>query len=446
MYVPHTPDETKEMLSTIGVSSIDELFDQIPDELRLKRLLDLPAALTELELTAQLKLLAGKNSSCADAVCFMGGGCYDHFVPAVVDTIASRSEYYTAYTPYQAEVSQGTLQVGFEFQSLLCALTGMEVANASLYEGGTAVIEGAMMAASLTGREQILVVDSLHPEHHQILDTYFANLSITRRAIPTQDGVADLNALKKALSDKVAAVVVQSPNFFGFVEPVAPIAELAHEVGALVIQSFDPLSLGLLARPADLGADVAVGEGQSMGTPMSYGGPFLGLFACKTQHVRRIPGRVVGATLDRLGRPCYVLTLQTREQHIRREKATSNICTNQGLLALRASVYLSLLGPEGLREVSNLCWQKAHYAARRLSDLPGVRLLYPGAFFKEFVIELPGRARDYLDAILGQGFHAGVPLDRWYPDRERQLLVAVTEKRTRAEIDAYIDAWKTVLK
>ncbi len=446
MYVPNTEAEQQEMLRKIGLGSLDQLFDVIPNDIRLQRPLDLPPPLTEMELTAHLAGLARQNRSGDDKVCFLGGGCYDHFVPAVVDAIASRPEYYTAYTPYQAEASQGTLQVGFEYQTLLCELTGMEVANASLYEGGTAVVEGAMMAVgSAPQRKKIIVSDTVHPEYRATLATYMANLPPEIATLSHRDGATDLDKLRSVCDDSTACVIVQSPNFFGVVEPVDEVARHAAGCGATVVQAFDPISLGVLRRPADYGADIAVAEGQALGTPMSYGGPFLGLFACREKFVRKLPGRLVGETVDRKGRRAFTLTLQTREQHIRREKATSNICTNQGLLALRASVYLALMGPQGLKEVAELCWHKAHYAAKRLTEVAGVRVRFPGTFFKEFVVELPGPAERYLDRLVEAGFHGGVPLGRWYPDLTNCLLVAVTEKRSRGEIDAFADALQKVL-
>lgn len=436
MYIPTTEDEQKRMLERIGLERIEDLFDSIPPELRLGRPLDLPPALSEMELTAHMTELSKRNLSAEDAVCFLGGGAYDHFIPAAVDAIAARSEYYTAYTPYQPEVSQGTLQTSFEFQTMICELTGLDAANASLYEGATAVVEAVHLAVGAVGREgRVLVSESVHPEHRRTLATYLANLPTRIESIPAPGGETDLAALAQALGPDAAAVVVQSPNFFGIVEPVAKAAELAHAAGALMIHSFDPISLGILKRPGEMGVDVAVGEGQSLGNPLSYGGPYLGLFACRREQMRRMPGRIVGETVDRKGNRCFVLTLQTREQHIRRDKATSNICTNQGLLALRSAVYLSLMGPQGMKEVAELCWHKAHYAASELAKLPGFRLRFGGVFFKEFVLETPGPAEKYADALVERGYHAGVPLGAWYEGMENCLLIAVTEKRTKDQID-----------
>ena len=380
-YVLNTPDDQKQMLATIGAASVEELFATIPAELRLRRPLNVPAAQSELELTRHVRELAAKNTSASDAVCFLGGGSYDHFIPSVVDAVAGRSEFYTAYTPYQAEASQGSLQAFFEYQTLICQLTGLDVANASLYEGGTSVAEAVLMALNITGRKgQVLVAESLHPEYRQVLATYLKNLNVPLVAMPTPEGFLKPDDLRKAISDQTACVVVQHPNFFGGLEEVAAISAIAKEKGAMFIVTFDPISVGLLKRPGDYGADIAVAEGQCLGTPMTYGGPYLGIMACRKEFVRQIPGRLVGQTVDREGRRCWVLTFQTREQHIRREKATSNICTNQGLLALRAAVYLTALGPAGLQETAQLCLHKAHYAAERLARVAGASLRFRGHF------------------------------------------------------------------
>jgi glycine cleavage system P protein (glycine dehydrogenase) subunit 1 len=435
-YVPNTPDDVRAMLERIGVKSIDDLFAPIPPELRLNRPLDIPPALTEIELTRHLSELSGRNEAAGAGICFLGGGSYDHFIPAVVDAIVGRGEFYTAYTPYQAEASQGSLQAFFEYQTLICQLTGMDVANASLYEGGSGVAEAVLMALNLTsGREEVLVAESVHPEYRQVLATYLMNLKARPVTLPTPRGFLDPDELKKALTDKTAAVVVQHPNFFGHLEEVHALTELAHKRGALLIVSFDPISLGVLQRPGDYGADIAVAEGQSLGTPMGYGGPYLGVLACRKEYVRKMPGRLVGQTTDRNGKRSWVLTLQTREQHIRREKATSNICTNQGLLALRATVYLAALGPHGLRETAELCLRKAHYAAGQLSGVTGVALRFERPFFKEFTIRVPGDTKELLAELRAAGYHAGLAVGRWYPQLANCLSVAVTEARTRAEID-----------
>ena len=446
MYLPHTSAQQQEMLQQMGLSSLEQLFDSIPAELLAQGPLRIPPALSELELTRHMSELAASNQACDRKACFLGGGCYDHFVPAVVDVIGSRSEYYTAYTPYQAEASQGTLQAAFEFQTLMSQLTGLEVANASLYEGASAVVEAAFtLLASSRSRAKIVVSQTVHPEYRQTLATYLANLDVELATVPARDGSTDCQALQEAMDTQTAGVILQSPNFFGKIEPVGQMVALAQQQSVPVVQAFDPISLGLLRRPGDYGVDIAVAEGQALGMPMSYGGPFLGIFVCREKYVRKIPGRVVGQTVDRHGNRAFVLTLQTREQHIRREKATSNICTNQGLMALRAAVYLALLGPVGLKELAELCWHKAHHTADLLCRIPGVKLRFPGTFFKEFVLQLPGPADDFLPALLARGFHAGVPLGRWYSELEDCLLVAVTEKRTVDEIDAFAQAWSEVI-
>jgi glycine dehydrogenase subunit 1 len=430
------------MLAAIGVSSLEELFSNIPPSLRLSRPLQVPPALSEIELTAQVRQRAGRNRSAGDAVCFLGGGAYDHFIPAVVDAIAGRSEYYTAYTPYQAEASQGSLQAFFEFQTLICQLTGLDVANASLYEGGSGVAEAVLMARNVhPKRHKVLLADSLHFEYRQTLATYAANLNLHLHTLPTPHGFLDPDDLKRAIDDQTLCVVAQQPNFFGCLEEPEALANIAHAAGALFIVSFDPIGLGLLKRPGQYGADIAVAEGQCLGNPMSYGGPYLGLLACREEFVRKIPGRLVGQTVDRRGKRCWVLTLQTREQHIRREKATSNICTNQGLMALKAAVYLVALGPQGLRETAELCTRKAHYAAERLTQLPGVRLRFARPFFKEFTLQVPDAVPALLAGLLDKGYHAGLPLGRWYPLLQECISVAVTEKRTRDEMDGLVSAW-----
>ncbi len=434
-YVLNTPEDQRAMLDRIGAKSVEELFANIPTGLRLNRALAVPEALSEIDLTRHVGELAARNQPAGEAVCFLGGGAYDHFIPAVVDAIAGRSEFYTAYTPYQAEASQGSLQAFFEFQTLICQLTGLDVANASLYEGGTAVTEAVIMAAGVTNRHgKVLVAESVHPEYRHVLDTYLANLDTKAHVLPTPHGFLDPDDLVKALDDKTSCVVVQHPNFFGCLEEVEACAAAAHKVGALFVVSFDPISLGLLKRPGQYGADVAVAEGQCLGNPLVYGGPYLGLLACREQFLRKVPGRIVGQTVDRRGKRCWVLTLQTREQHIRREKATSNICTNQGLMALKAAVYLAALGPQGLKETAELCTRKAHYAAEQLAGA-GLRLRFDRPFFKELTVRAPAGVPGLLAGALASGYHAGLHLGRWYPGLDDCFSLAVTEKRTRAEID-----------
>jgi glycine dehydrogenase subunit 1 len=437
-YISNTAEDQRAMLDTIGLKSLEELFTSVPAELRLNRPLAIPSALGEMELSAHLTELAGKNSPAGQKVCFLGGGSYDHFIPAVVDFVASRSEFYTSYTPYQPEASQGNLQAFFEYQTLIAQLTGMDVSNASLYDGGSAATEAVLMATSATGRHgRVVTSESVHPEYRQILATYLVNLGIELVTVPAPGGTIDLEAIQAAVTPDTSCVLLQHPNFFGCLEPVDRVVDIARAAGALAVMSVDPISLGVLKRPGDYGADIVVAEGQGLGSPMSFGGPYLGIMACREQFVRRMPGRIAGETVDRRGKRCFVLTLQTREQHIRREKATSNICTNQGLFALRATVYLAALGPQGLRETAELCLRKARYAADQLTSKSGWKLAFERPTFKEFVVRVPGGKVDKAIARAADaGFLAGVPLGQWYPELADCLLVSVTEKRTRHEIDA----------
>ncbi len=445
-YLFNTPEQQQEMLRACGVDSIEKLFsDQVPANLRLPRLLEMPPPLSELELEAELTTLAGKNGGASSRTCFLGGGAYDHFIPAAVDTIATRSEFYTAYTPYQAEASQGTLQAFFEYQTLICELTGMEVSNASLYEGGTSVTEAVSMALrSVNNRRRVVILGSMHPEYREILVTHLQHLNCELVTIPTPAGTADVAQVEAALNDQTACLVVQQPNFFGCLEAAEELMAAAHKVGALGIVSFDPLSLGVMKRPGDYGADIAVAEGQSLGTPLQYGGPYLGILTCREALMRKMPGRLIGETTDRLGKRCFVLNLQAREQHIKRDKATSNICTNQGLLALRATVYMSLLGPQGLREVSELSCRKAHYAAGQLAKVAGLELMFDRPYFKEFTVRCKGGVDKVLKKAAAAGFDIGPELSRFTwanGDKLAEgLLIAVTEKRTRADIDRLVKA------
>lgn len=447
-YLFNTAESQQEMLQTVGVESVDELFDQIPRELRLDRPLKLPPPMSELELEAHLRKLASQNVGASDRVSFLGGGIYDHFVPAAVDAIAGRSEFYTAYTPYQAEASQGSLQAFFEYQTLICELTGMDVSNASLYEGASAMVEAVLMAMRVTQRRgKVVVLGSVHPEYRDTLTTYVRHLDCEIVTVPTPQGTADPNDVARLIDDRTAAVVVQHPNFFGCLENPREIFAAAKQRGALSISVFDPISLGVLRRPAEDGADIAVAEGQSLGIPLQYGGPYLGILACRQEFVRQMPGRLVGETVDRHGKRCFVLTLGTREQHIRREKATSNVCTNQGLLALRATVYLSLLGPRGLREVAELSCQKAHYAAEQLTSTAGLDLAFDRPFFKEFLVSCRDSAAEVAGLARAAGFDIGPALsrfptlaDEYGASAEDWLLIAVTESRTKNQIDNLVNA------
>lgn len=446
-YVSNTDEDRQAMLKAIGAESIDELFEMIPSDLHLGRALDLPPALGELELTAHVGELAAQNKPASQSACFLGAGSYDHFVPSVVDFVASRSEFYTSYTPYQAEASQGNLKALFEYQTLITQLTGMDVSNASLYDGAGAAAEAVLMACNVTRRHgKVVVASTVHPEYRQVLNTYLENLETELVTVEAPGGAVDPEGLDGLIDDKTACLLVQHPNFFGCLEDVERLASIAHAKGAALIVAVDPVSLGLLKRPGDCGADIVVAEGQSLGTPMGYGGPYLGILACRERFLRRMPGRLVGETVDRRDRRCWVLTLQTREQHIRREKATSNICTNQGLLALRATVYLSAMGPQGLRSTAELCLKKARYALNEWTGEGLLQSAFAPPTFKEFVLRVPqNRLNDLLSAAEEQGIMAGVPLGCWYPELEDCLLVAVTEKRTKVEIDRMTEIIRSVL-
>ena len=447
-YLFCTPDEQQQMLNRIGVDSLQTLIDEIPTELQLHRPLDLPAALSELELEHHLRELASNNIGASARACFMGGGAYDHYIPSVVDEVTSRGEFYTAYTPYQAEASQGTLQAFFEFQSMIAELTGLDVANSSLYEGGSGVAEATLMAMRCTDRTgRVVCLGSTNPEYVATLKTYLTNKTTKLEVVPASTGVCDVSAVEKVVDDQTACIIVQQPNFFGCLEDVEAISKLARQFGALLIVSFDPLSLGILKRPGDLGADIAVAEGQSLGTPLQFGGPYLGLLACRQQYVRKMPGRLIGQTVDRNGKQCFFLNLQAREQHIRRAGAMSNICTNQGLMALRATVYLSLLGPQGLKEVAELSCRKAHYAADRLKLIDGCELSFGQPFFKEFVLKYRHGADVAIRRAAAANIDIGPALNHvtgldWLSqeDRDQSVLVAVTESRTKAEIDRLVTA------
>ncbi len=441
----NTDEDVAAMLEAIGAESLEELLQQVPGDFRFDRQLDLPPAMGEMELDRHTRELAGKNIGAASsAVCFLGGGTYDHFVPSVVDAIASRGEFYTSYTPYQAEVSQGNLQAMFEYQTLVTRLTGLDVSNCSLYDGASSAAEAVLMAlAAGKGRSRVIVPASLHPEYRATIDTYLSCLSAEMVTIPAPEGVVDLDELRAAVDDQTACVVLQQPNFFGCLEDADTATSIAHEAGALMIAAFDPLSLGVMKRPGDWaanGADIAVCEGQSLGSPMQYGGPFLGMLACRESLVRRVPGRIVGQTTDRRGKRCFVLTLQTREQHIRRDKATSNVCSNQGLFALRATVYLSLLGPDGLKETSEHCLQKSRYLFDRLCESDRFEAAFAAPTFKEFVLrDRQGNVDQLVKDGLDRGYLVGVPLGRFYPELADCLLIAVTEKRTREELDRLVE-------
>ncbi len=450
-YLVNTAAEQKEMLEAIGVPHVESLFDTVPNHLKFSRDLAVPGPFSEQELTRRMGRLASSNQSTEDLICFLGGGAYDHFIPAAVDALSMRSEFYTAYTPYQAEASQGSLQAFYEFQTLICQLTGMDVANASLYDGASAAAEAVLMAMSVTGRHgKVVVAETVNPNTRQVITTLLANLGPRIEVIPCPGGFLHPAEAGLALDDSTSCLVVQNPNVLGGLEEMADLCKIAQSKGVLLIVSVDPVSLGILTKPGDYGADIVVAEGQGLGNPLAYGGPYLGLMACREKFVRKIPGRLVGQTLDRLGKRCFVLTLQTREQHIRREKATSNICTNQGLYALRTAIHLSLLGPTGLRETANSCTQKAHYLANKLLETGLVHLDPDRPFFKEFTVKLEASLarkwspQEIVDRMIAKGFLAGFPTGRWLVGKEDCLTLAVTEKRTKEEMDRFVEAFSQI--
>jgi glycine dehydrogenase subunit 1 len=445
-YIANTPAEQREMLKMVGAASIEDLLVKIPAKARLSRPLALPPALAESDLVRHMRALAARNADADRFVCFMGAGSYDHFVPSPIDHLISRGEFFTAYTPYQPEASQGTLRTIYEYQTMIAELTGMDVANASIYDGASSLAEAALMAHAVTERDEVVLARGVNPLYRRVVTTYCDGPGIRLRDVPAPEGVLDLDAARRLVTGKTAALVVQSPNFYGALEDVAAAAEIAHAAGALLVVVSDPVNLGVLEAPGRLGADIVVGEGQGLGVPMSFGGPNLGVFAARAELVRRIPGRLVGATVDRDGARGFVLTLQTREQHIRRAKATSNICTNVALCALMATIYLSTLGKQGLRRVGELSAAKAHYAAERLTAIPGVSLRFAQPFFKEFVLRLPKPPASVVARLARRRILPGVPLKTYDRALADSLLVAVTEQRTREEIDAYAGALAEVLK
>ncbi len=441
-YIANTDTQRKEMLQACGIGSMEALFSAIPEELR-PRSFDLPAGKSELEVHSYFSELARRNYS--HLVYFLGGGIYDHYIPSAVDALTCRGEFYTSYTPYQPECSQGTLQAIYEYQSQICRLTGMEVSNASLYDGGSAMFEGCNMALDITGRRRIVMDSGINPVYRMMVRTYTANLSIELEEVPFVLGRSDRDNLFKALSDDTAAVILQNPNFFGVIDDHSDIVKFCHEKDILVIQSVYPIAMALLKTPGEIGADIVTGEGQSLGLPLGFGGPYLGFMATTRKLVRKMPGRVVGRTVDRKGRESFVLTLQAREQHIRREKATSNICTNQALCALRAHIYLSLVGKQGLKEIANLCLAKTAYAKERFRSIPGVEVVDCGPTFNEFVVRLPVNAAELIGRLIDHGIAPGIPMGRFYPSMNDCMLVAVTEKRTKFDIGRLAETVEAVL-
>jgi len=442
-YVPHTKDEVREMLAVIGVDSVDDLFAEITEEMRPKSF-DLPDGLSEMEVLTKLEAMANKNAT--DRTSFLGAGFYDHYIPATVDALTMRGEFYTAYTPYQPEASQGTLQALFEYQTAVTRLLGMECANASVYDGGTALYEALMMAVRKTKRRKIIVSEALNPIYRVMLGSYTTNLDVELVTVPHKDGMTDIKGLKAAIDDNTAALLVQNPNFFGSINDFTELFAAAKAKKAVSIISSYPVLQTLLKTPGAMGADIAVAEGQSLGLPLSFGGPYLGIMTCTKKMVRQMPGRIVGRTEDNQGRTGYVLTLQAREQHIRRQRATSNICSNQSLCALRALVHVCTLGEHGMKRTARLSVERAHICAERLTAIDGVDMLTKGPFGNEFAVTLPVNSYEIIAKLTAQGFVPGFPLGRYYDGLEKGLLVACTEKTSEEQIGIFAEMLKGALK
>ncbi|MFS0643990.1 aminomethyl-transferring glycine dehydrogenase subunit GcvPA [Siminovitchia sp. 179-K 8D1 HS] len=436
-YLPMTEEDKNEMLQTIGVDSIEELFSDIPEKVRFKGEYNIKKAQSEPGLLKELSRLAAKNADLKQHVSFLGAGVYDHYIPTIVDHVISRSEFYTAYTPYQPEISQGELQAIFQFQTMICELTGMDVANSSVYDGGTALAEAAMLAAGQTKRKKVLVSRTVHPEARDVLKTYAKGQAVEVIEVPNKDGLTDLDALKAEIDEDVAAVIVQYPNFFGQIEPLKEIEPLIHNAKGLFIVSSNPLSLGVLTPPGTIGADIVVGDAQPFGIPASFGGPHCGYFAVAKKLMRKVPGRLVGQTTDEDGKRGFVLTLQAREQHIRRDKATSNICSNQALNALAASVAMTALGKKGVKEMAVQNIQKAHYAKNVFKE-NGFSIPFDGPHFNEFIVKLHQPVSEVNKKLLEKGIIGGYDVSRDFPELKNHMLVAVTELRTKEEIDHFV--------
>lgn len=446
-YISLSERDKKEMMARIGISSMEELFRTIPEDIRMKRELNVPSPLTELELSHHFEKIAQQNK-CPDFLSFLGAGAYPHVIPYIVDYLSSRGEFVSPYTPYQPEVSQGTLQVIFEFQTLICQLTGMDIANASLYEGASAAAEAVLMAHRLKGKSKVLIAETLHPQYRKVISTYVKNLGIEIEEVRySETGEVDFEDLSKKLDDETAAFVSQSPNFMGIIENLRKISDLARSVQALSIAVItEPVSLGILEAPGKLGADIVTGEGQSFGIPLSFGGPYLGFMACSQEFIRQFPGRIAGETEDVEGNRGFVLTLSTREQHIRRERATSNICTNQALCALRATIFLETLGREGLRELAWQNLQKANYALEKLSQIKGIKRKFKGNFFNEFVLEFSEGLSEIQSFLRKKGIVEGLSLGEFYPELEDCALLCVTEMHKREDIDRLAAGLEEALK
>ncbi len=441
-YLPHTDADIKQMLTTIGVAATDALFSGIPADCRLTRPIDLPPGLAETDILKQLRLLAAKNAQVSDWTSFLGGGAYNHFIPAVVDHLVSRSEFYTAYTPYQPEISQGTLQGIFEFQTMICQLTGMDMANASMYDGASACAEAVLLAVrAAKKRGRVLISAALHPHYRQTIATYCRYLDIELITIETSNGVTSLEQVKPLLDERVAALVVGYPNYFGCMEDLSALAAGVHGVDARLITAVaEPLALALYKSPGKLGADIVVGEGQSFGLPLSYGGPGIGFFAVRNKDMRLLPGRLVGETVDLDGKRSFVLTLATREQHIRREKATSNICSNQGMCALMVSIYLALHGKQGLRKLAEINYARSNWLREQIANLDGFSLPFDAPVFNEFVVTCPEPVADLKKRLEQQKILGGVAIGRDYPGMESGLLICTTEQNSRQQMEQLVTA------
>jgi len=434
-YIPNTQAEQQEMLNKIGVSNFEDLLKSIPEDIRLKTKLNLEDGKSEYEVIKELTEISLMNASTSETISFLGGGSYDHYIPSIIAPLISRSEFLTAYTPYQAEVSQGTLQAIYEYQSMICKLTGMDVANASMYDAATAAAEACLLACSYKNRKEVVVCEPFNPNYTRVINTICHGTNVKVVTVPHDNGTANLSKLSEVISEKTASVLVQNPNYFGCIEDLQEIKKIAESKKALFIVSIDPISLGLLSTPAESGADIVTGDGQPMGIPVNFGGPYLGIFAVKQELIRKMPGRLSGVTVDSTGDRGFVLTLQTREQQIRREKATSNICSNQGLMMLSSAIYMSVMGKQGITEVANLCLQKSHYLAEEITKIAGFKLKFSKPFFKEFVIETPVKSAIIIEKLESENIFAGIDISDLC---NNSLLIAVTEKRTKAEMDKFV--------